>query len=352
MKSEMSNSSTSVAAVREGGGYRPHLFTEVQWQELEHQAMIYKYLVAGLPVPPDLVMPIRRSFDALPSRFFYHSGLGYYPYYGKKFDPEPGRCRRTDGKKWRCAKDAYPDSKYCERHMHRGRNRSRKPVESQSTSQSLATAVSQCSTGNSNGTVSVAASGSGNFKSMPPYPVASSEILSFGSNSTKSQVEPTLFAIDNKEYRYIHGMTPGADDHKFSSETIQSNRGQGINSSPDSTWNILPTSSPLQKSKNDTLSSEISSQVHISQAFDTLIDPTASNKRQQHCFFGNEIVMPESEKQEQHSMRPFFNEWPTTRESWPDVGNEASHNVSFSTTQLSISTPMAPHEPSARGVYD
>ena len=49
--------------------------------------------------------------------------------FGRKADPEPGRCRRTDGKKWRCSKEAYPDSKYCERHMHRGKNRSRKPVE-------------------------------------------------------------------------------------------------------------------------------------------------------------------------------------------------------------------------------
>lgn len=44
-------------------------------------------------------------------------------------DPEPGRCRRTDGKKWRCGKDVVPDQKYCERHMHRGRGRSRKLVE-------------------------------------------------------------------------------------------------------------------------------------------------------------------------------------------------------------------------------
>lgn len=44
-------------------------------------------------------------------------------------DPEPGRCRRTDGKKWRCSRDVVPGQKYCERHMHRGRNRSRKPVE-------------------------------------------------------------------------------------------------------------------------------------------------------------------------------------------------------------------------------
>ena len=50
--------------------------------------------------------------------------------FGKKADdPEPWRCRRTDGKKWRCSKEAFPESKYCERHMHRGKNRSRKPVE-------------------------------------------------------------------------------------------------------------------------------------------------------------------------------------------------------------------------------
>lgn len=44
-------------------------------------------------------------------------------------DPEPGRCRRTDGKKWRCSRDVVGGYKYCDRHMHRGRNRSRKPVE-------------------------------------------------------------------------------------------------------------------------------------------------------------------------------------------------------------------------------
>lgn len=35
-------------------------------------------------------------------------------------EPEPGRCRRTDGKKWRCSRDVVPDQKYCVRHMHRG----------------------------------------------------------------------------------------------------------------------------------------------------------------------------------------------------------------------------------------
>jgi hypothetical protein len=44
-------------------------------------------------------------------------------------EPEPDRCRRTDGKKWRCSHGVVPGSKYCERHVHRGRGRSRKLVE-------------------------------------------------------------------------------------------------------------------------------------------------------------------------------------------------------------------------------
>lgn len=52
-------------------------------------------------------------------------------------DLEPGRCRRTDGKKWRCAKNAMPEHKYCERHMVRSRHRSRKPVEKQHVPASL-----------------------------------------------------------------------------------------------------------------------------------------------------------------------------------------------------------------------
>ncbi|KAK6948008.1 WRC domain [Dillenia turbinata] len=49
--------------------------------------------------------------------------------FGNSSDPEPWRCRRTDGKKWRCSRDVAPDQKYCERHSHKGRPRSRKHVE-------------------------------------------------------------------------------------------------------------------------------------------------------------------------------------------------------------------------------
>ncbi|KAI3982552.1 hypothetical protein MKX01_031291 [Papaver californicum] len=111
------------------------VFTFLQLQEFEHQALIYKHMAAGVPVPFHLVVPIWKS---LASSFgSLHSGLypsfmgckGIYFDYKNSMEPEPGRCRRTDGKKWRCSKDVVPEQKYCERHMHRGRNRSRKPVE-------------------------------------------------------------------------------------------------------------------------------------------------------------------------------------------------------------------------------
>ncbi|KAL2460770.1 Growth-regulating factor [Abeliophyllum distichum] len=38
-------------------------------------------------------------------------------------ETEPHRCKRTDGKKWRCSKDAVPGRKYCDVHMHRGAKR-------------------------------------------------------------------------------------------------------------------------------------------------------------------------------------------------------------------------------------
>ncbi|KAL5219278.1 hypothetical protein ABZP36_019962 [Zizania latifolia] len=111
-------------------------FTPSQWIELEHQALIYKYLAANSPVPHSLLIPIRRSLTSpySPAAYFGSNTLGWGSFqlgYSGSADPEPGRCRRTDGKKWRCSRDAVADQKYCERHMNRGRHRSRKHVEGQ-----------------------------------------------------------------------------------------------------------------------------------------------------------------------------------------------------------------------------
>ncbi|CAA3019761.1 growth-regulating factor 1-like [Olea europaea subsp. europaea] len=108
-------------------------FTPAQWMELEHQALIYKHMLANVPVPYNLIMPLLRSlYPYATSGSYASNSLGWGPLhlgFSGSNDPEPGRCRRTDGKKWRCSKDAVPDQKYCERHINRGRNRSRKPVE-------------------------------------------------------------------------------------------------------------------------------------------------------------------------------------------------------------------------------
>ncbi|KAJ0970905.1 hypothetical protein J5N97_018864 [Dioscorea zingiberensis] len=178
-----------------GVGWRPP-FTAAQWQELEHQALIFKYMMAGVPVPPELLIPIRRSFEAMSSRYYHHPALGYC-YYGKKLDPEPGRCRRTDGKKWRCSKDAYPDSKYCERHMHRGRNRSRKPVETQSLPQSQSSSSTVT-------TIAVASSG--------------------GPSSSQLHTGLASYPMPNKDFRFLQGVKPTVDEHSFFSEPSASAR--------------------------------------------------------------------------------------------------------------------------------
>ncbi|KAK3042075.1 hypothetical protein RJ639_001777 [Escallonia herrerae] len=129
---------TATPAFNSIGGMPANLgfsFTWAQWKELERQAMVYKYMMASVPVPPDLLLPISPDPSALafPCKNAFFFSLSFGSMYNLKSsnnnDPEPGRCKRTDGKKWRCSRDVAPHHKYCERHMHRGRPRSRKHVE-------------------------------------------------------------------------------------------------------------------------------------------------------------------------------------------------------------------------------
>ncbi|GMJ00473.1 hypothetical protein HRI_003716600 [Hibiscus trionum] len=99
-------------------------FTAAQWQELERQSMIFKYLMASVPVPAELLLPITKNLSNVATKGSLEMGFS-----SNSSDPEPWRCRRTDGKKWRCSRDVAPDQKYCERHSHKSRPRSRKPVE-------------------------------------------------------------------------------------------------------------------------------------------------------------------------------------------------------------------------------
>ncbi|KDP40704.1 hypothetical protein JCGZ_24703 [Jatropha curcas] len=179
--------------------------------------------------------------------------------FGRKADPEPGRCRRTDGKKWRCSKEAYPDSKYCERHMHRGRNRSRKPVELTSTTTTTATTtaatITMPSTTMNNRNLSTATSPNSSSSSYSfshlSSPVEPEFHTSHGSSlnpflythSSSSRPMNSGFSSQNntahhlfldsgsssshadKGYRYLYGMKEDVDERTFFPETSGSERG-------------------------------------------------------------------------------------------------------------------------------
>ncbi|KAK3120318.1 hypothetical protein QOZ80_9AG0685680 [Eleusine coracana subsp. coracana] len=111
-------------------------FTLTQWMELERQALIYKHFAANVPVPSSLLVPITRSLN--PWSTFGSNSLGWAQFRPGCADVEQGRCRRTDGKKWRCSRDAVGDQRYCERHINYGRYRSRKHVEGQKATPTIA----------------------------------------------------------------------------------------------------------------------------------------------------------------------------------------------------------------------
>ncbi|CAI8597280.1 unnamed protein product [Vicia faba] len=98
-------------------------FTKVQLKELERQIMIYKHFVACVSVPSYLLSstPTSSSRRNITDPVTSSSS--------SNTDPMEGRCRRTDGKKWRCSGYVAPNNKYCDRHMHRGSRRSKKSME-------------------------------------------------------------------------------------------------------------------------------------------------------------------------------------------------------------------------------
>ncbi|KAJ6946681.1 hypothetical protein NC651_001397 [Populus alba x Populus x berolinensis] len=330
----MSNSSVTVAAV--GPRAQPG-FTVAQWHELEHQALIFKYLKAGLSVPPYLLLPIRKSFQLLSPGFLHPSNLSYCSYFGKKIDSEPGRCRRTDGKKWRCSKDAHPDSKYCERHMNRSRNRSRKPVESQTTSQSMSTVASEIVTGSSS-------SGSRAYTTMPLPTIGNSGPLGFGSNMSRWQMESMPYGVNSKDYRSLHGLKLEADEKTFLPEALGNTRSFGMNSTVDSTWHLTSQvhASPVPESRNDALLQNYP-QLRTLQDFEPLtVDDAPSKQQEQQYLFGREFSSSGSMRQENQSLQPLFDEWPKCRDMDSYFTDQRS-NKSSSGVQLSMAIPMAPN---------
>ncbi|KAK8624254.1 hypothetical protein V6N13_065605 [Hibiscus sabdariffa] len=279
-------------------------FTPSQWMELEHQALIYKYMTANVPIPSNLLIPIRKAlhsagFSSFPGGLIRPNTLGWGAFhlgFSNNTDPEPGRCRRTDGKKWRCSRDAVADQKYCERHMNRGRHRSRKHVEGQSGRSTAATTATTTklmhTVSSSSASVVGPTSGSGEsysltiaqqqFKNMQP-----------AGKSNLSESAPMNSLLLNKETigERAHDTAPGNEFGVVSSESL-----------------LNPS--------------------HKSPSLVKCID------------FGCAQDLNSQEIQTHHSVRQFIDGWPKMQcdrssISWPEV------NVQPDRTQLSISIPMA-----------
>ncbi|KAB1212128.1 Growth-regulating factor 5 [Morella rubra] len=130
-------------------------------------------------------------------------------------------------------------------------------------------------------------------------------------------------------YRYLQGLKPEVGEHSFFSDASGSNRNLQMDSPLDNTWPLMPsrvTSFAASKSSDSSM---------------------LQNDYPQHSFFTSDFASGEPMKQEGQSLRPFFVEWPKTRDSWSGLEDERSNQTSFSTTQLSISIPMTTSDFSA-----
>ncbi|XP_065868090.1 growth-regulating factor 5 [Euphorbia lathyris] len=347
-------------------------FTPTQWQELEHQALIYKYMVSGVPIPSELIFSVKRSLESsLSSRIFPHQSIGWGCFqvgFGRKTDPEPGRCRRTDGKKWRCSKEAYPDSKYCERHMHRGRNRSRKPVEqlNNNTSSSTATSVIPANTipatpsMNRNFSSSSSPSPSASPYSFSPLSTSPAESELFHTHQNTIRTPPFLYphsssrtsasgsthnlfldsgssAHVDKDYRYFHGMREGSDEKAFFPESSSGN----IRTLQDPYHSLaMGGGGGSYKSFSQSQFESLAAEATSKQQQD---DHHHHNDQEQHCFvLGTDFKSPSSSSsaaaasarqmklekesdQTQKSLHHFFGEWPPKNsESWLDLSSSTS----------------------------
>ncbi|XWS45111.1 hypothetical protein CRYUN_Cryun15aG0108500 [Craigia yunnanensis] len=304
-------------------------FTPSQWIELEHQALIYKYITANVPVPSNLLIPLKKSLypygltsssaGSLPP-----NSLGWGSFhlgYTGSTDPEPGRCRRTDGKKWRCSRDAVADQKYCERHINRGRHRSRKPVEGQ--------------TGHS-------ASGTTNSKVVPmSSSMSASVITSGGASNSLSIAQQHQFknlqsgAANPSTDTLVNRLFLNKDDVRG---RIQDPRGlSGISSMT----NLKSNNTAFTITKQGVQFAESSQSDFGHVASDSLVNPSYRSSYMNSKEYGPFVDFTDQETLDQNPIRQFILDWPKDQSSrsvitWPELKSDW--------TQLSMSIPMASSE--------
>ncbi|TYH27789.1 hypothetical protein ES288_A02G096600v1 [Gossypium darwinii] len=275
-------------------------FTSSQWMELEHQALIYKYMTANVPIPSTLLIPIRKALDSAGFSSFSggllrpNTSVGWGAFhlgFSNNTDPEPGWCRRTDGKKWRCSRDAVADQKYCERHMNRGRHRSRKPVEGQSgrSTASTTTTTTKLMHSVSFSSASVVGPNGGNGESNS-LTIAQQQTAG---ESNLSHSGPLNRWLLNKESigERMHDTAPGNEFGVVSSES--------------------------------------------------LLNPSHKSYSLIKCInFGCSQDLDSQETESHRSVRQFFDGWPKTQSDCSSIFLPEA-DVQSDRTQLSISMPMA-----------
>ncbi|XAR51395.1 hypothetical protein NMG60_11006011 [Bertholletia excelsa] len=283
-------------------------FTPSQWIELEHQALIYKYLVANMPIPSNLLIALRKSLNpyglsGLSSGSYAHNSSGWGSFhlgFSGNTDPEPGRCRRTDGKKWRCSRDAVADQKYCERHINRGRHRSRKPVE---------------------GRTGQAVSGS-DAKVAPPIGSATSASIMSSSGATNS------LGINHHQFK-------GAENPSADMLVNRMQEPQGI--SMLSPVTSLKSKDPPFAIPKPHIPIEESSQAEFGLvSSDSLLNPSQKSSYLNSRNYNSMLDFTDHESHDQHPLRQFIDDWPkdqSNRASWPE-------ELKSDWTQLSMSIPM------------
>nr|AGT16750.1 growth-regulating factor [Saccharum hybrid cultivar R570] len=364
-------------------------FTASQWQELEHQALIYKCLASGKPIPSYLLPPLRRILDSAlatsPSLAFPPQPSLGWGCFGMGFtrkpdeDPEPGRCRRTDGKKWRCSKEAYPDSKYCEKHMHRGKNRSRKPVEMSLATPAPASATSAAAAAAAAAATTTSSPAPSYHRPPPaahdssPYhalyggggsPYSASSARPAGGagayhhhghlspfhphlETTHPHPPPSYYSVDQRDYAYGHATKEVVGEHAFFSDGGAAERdrqhaaGQwqfkqlGMDTKPS-----LTSLFPIAGYGNNGAASPYG--VDLGAKEDD--EEERRRQQQQHCFvLGADLRLERPSGHDaapaQKPLRPFFDEWPHEK------GNKAGSWMGLDgETQLSMSIPMAAND--------
>ncbi|KAK8489998.1 hypothetical protein V6N13_133163 [Hibiscus sabdariffa] len=309
-------------------GFRGPL-TPSQLTELQHQALIYKYITSNVAVPSNLIIPLKKSlcpygFTSSSAGSLPPNSLGWSSFhlgYSGSTDPEPGRCRRTDGKKWRCSRDAVADQKYCERHINRGRHRSRKPVEGQ--------------TGH-------AASGTRNPKVVPMSSPMSASVI------TGSSVSSSLAIAQQQRFKNLQS---GSTDHSPNTlvNRIQDPRALSAKSS---TANLKSNNPTFTITKQGVRFAESSQSDFRHLAFDSLGNLSHGSSNMDSKEYGHFLdFTTDQETQGQNPHHRFIDDWPKDESirsviTWPgDLRSEfSSSSSSPAQEKLALSPLRLSHE--------